>query len=130
MKDQVPFDKVSKFAARLAEERTRVCPHQGDFAGAIGVTQGVQSLLERGKRELRADYLETIARQGLDVAYIITGVRSFAALPKDASELVDSYLRMPADFQAALRVYAASMLAAIERIEGGGALMVPPPDRT
>ena len=51
-------------------------PHQGEFAKLIGVSQGKQSLYERGERELRASYLAELDRAGLDVLYIITGRRA------------------------------------------------------
>lgn len=109
MKQQEQIDTLSKFAVRLAQERRRVHPHQGDFARAVGVSQGQQSLYERGQRELRASYLEACAAVGIDVGYVLTGVRSLATLDEEASELVTIFLTMPDDMRAGLLTFARSM---------------------
>lgn len=126
VKEQDEIDILSNYAARLAEERRRVQPHQGIFAKSIGITQGRQSLLEQGKRELRADYLETVAAVGLDVRYIVTGERSPDVLPADVNELVSLYLGMEEDFREAVLIHTRSMYNALAR-QG---LVPPPPPQT
>lgn len=84
-------------------------PHQGDFARLVGVSQGQQSLYERGQRELRAPYLEACAEAGIDVTYVLTGHRSPNALDEEASELVTIFLTMPDDMRDGLLTFARSM---------------------
>lgn len=124
MKEQGQIDNMSNYAARLAEERRRVCPHQGDFAKGIGITQGRQSLLEQGKRELRADYLDVVAQAGLDVRYIITGIRATESLAPDANELLSLYMGMPGDFQEGVLIHVRSMYGALAR----RGTVAPPPE--
>lgn len=114
MKEQEGFYDSSIFAARLREERRRVAPHQGDFARVIGLSQGSQSLLERGERELRAGYLERIAREGIDVYFVITGRRCADHLDDETTELVSIFLSMPQDMRLALLTLGRSMAGYID----------------
>lgn len=119
MKEQEDFETISIYAARLGEERKRVDPHQGDFSERLGITQGQQSLFERGKTQLRAPYLERIADEGLDILYILTGERCVNKLDGDATELVNMFLGLPADLRESVLLYVRSFAAAIHRLEGG-----------
>lgn len=97
MKAQAELDTLSKFAARLGEERKRVHPHQGNFAAKLGISQGRQSLYERGERELKADYLCEVAKLGIDIAYVVTGQRSSDSLDEQTSAIVSSVRRLADD---------------------------------
>ncbi len=63
------------FGARLAEERKRIGLNQKDFAEIGGVTKTSQVNYESGERSPNVDYLQAITSAGVDVQYIITGVR-------------------------------------------------------
>lgn len=98
------------FGNRLAEERKRLGLKQSEFAGLVGTDVPKQSLYETGKRDLRADYLARLAGAGVDVIYILTGRRSEGAwLGEGASELLSSYVSLPAEMQQALVSLAQSM---------------------
>lgn len=118
VKEQPEIDILLKYAVRLAEERSRVQPHQGRFAEKIGISQGKQSLYEKGKRELRADYLEEVAGAGLDVQYIVTGERSATKLPPDANELLTLYLRLDNRLRDMVLQQARSLYDYLAREEG------------
>lgn len=109
VKEQASFYDPLKSAERLKQERVRCEPHQGTFAKTVGISQARQSLLENGDRELRGDYLARISVEGLDVGYILTGLRSGgSALHPDEGMLVQFFKSLTApDRRALLRVAAA-----------------------
>jgi transcriptional regulator with XRE-family HTH domain len=60
---------------RLREERGRLRLHQKDVASLVGMTPRAQLMYEAGERHPDSRYLETLARHGFDVLYILTGRR-------------------------------------------------------
>lgn len=63
------------FAARLREERLRLGLSQAAFAAACGVQKLAQLKYEKGERAPDAAYLMGAAEAGVDVLYVLTGVR-------------------------------------------------------
>lgn len=63
-------------------------PNQGRFAQRIGIKQGKWSAIENGRNEAKAEDLATLAAAGIDVQYVLTGVRSADRLGAESSELV------------------------------------------
>jgi len=63
------------YGERLASERRRLGKTQSEFAALVGTDSQKQSLYETSKRELRGDYLSTIAAAGVDVLFVLTGNR-------------------------------------------------------
>ena len=63
------------FSARLKEERKRLKITQKKLAEAVGITEQAQVSYEKGRQPQFSGYLEALAREGLDVAYILTGER-------------------------------------------------------
>lgn len=64
------------FGTRLTEERKRIGLNQKDFAEIGGVTKTSQVNYESGERSPNVDYLQAIASTGVDVQYILTGIRT------------------------------------------------------
>jgi transcriptional regulator with XRE-family HTH domain len=60
---------------RLKEERERVGRSQGEMADAMRVDRKSQASYESGQRSPRADYLSEAHGLGIDVLYVLTGVR-------------------------------------------------------
>lgn len=90
----------------------RVEPRQGQFAARIGVSQNKQSFLETGAREIRAEYLARVAREGIDVHYVLTGDRiATEGLGSRATKLLAVFLALPGDMQDLLITFGESMLA-------------------
>ncbi|WP_045601245.1 helix-turn-helix domain-containing protein [Burkholderia thailandensis] len=85
----------SDIGARLKEERERLATSQTDFAALGGVSKRAQITYEKGESTPDAAYLNLVAREGVDVQYVITGVRSSAALTRDEVELVERYRAAP-----------------------------------
>ncbi|MFC4923862.1 helix-turn-helix domain-containing protein [Delftia deserti] len=65
------------FSARLKEERKRLGLNQESFGTVAGVSQMSQLNYEKGVRKPDAEYLMAIAAHGVDVSYLLTGLRSF-----------------------------------------------------
>lgn len=70
---------MDKFGERLQEERKRLGLNQTQFAAFGGVLLRAQVYYEKGERRPDVDYLMGISAAGVDVCYILTGVRSGAA---------------------------------------------------
>lgn len=61
---------------RLRQERQRISLSQATMANIGGIKANAQSVYESGRRSPRAEYLAKIAAAGVDVTYVLTGVRS------------------------------------------------------
>ncbi|WP_418122570.1 helix-turn-helix domain-containing protein [Variovorax sp. 160MFSha2.1] len=75
------------FSERLKAERSRLRLSQAAMAEAGGVGLNSQSNYENGHRSPDAEYLARVATIGVDVTYLLTGVR---ALPLSAPGASDS----------------------------------------
>ncbi|HFF2123535.1 TPA: helix-turn-helix transcriptional regulator [Pseudomonas aeruginosa] len=100
---------------RLKEERERLAFTQPAFAAVAGTTKKSQIDYEKDVTQPKAGYLADVARLGVDVQYVVTGVRSVAALSSDERELL-------ALFQAAPLAVKAAAIGALR--EGGGHVSV------
>jgi len=81
---------------RLREERERLGYNQTDFAGLGEASLRSQSEWEKGKAFPNAKVLAAIAAAGADVQYILTGIRSSAALTSDEQMLLAGYRALDA----------------------------------
>ncbi|EBA1658002.1 XRE family transcriptional regulator [Salmonella enterica subsp. enterica serovar Oranienburg] len=66
---------MNSFGFKLKEERERLGLSQTEFAEACGVKRVAQGNYENDKRNPDAAYLMAAAKLGVDVNYLITGVR-------------------------------------------------------
>ena len=73
---------------------------QGDLADAIGIKRESQNRFESGRQTPGGDYLAKAAEAGLDVIYVLTGIRG--ALSTEEAALLDNYRAACADQQAKL----------------------------
>lgn len=79
--------------------------NQADFAAIAGVAKTSQFNYEKGDRSPDAEYLAAVARRGVDILYVVTGV----ATPKVVEgftavedELVNRYRSLPSGDQEAI----------------------------
>ncbi|MDO9834731.1 transcriptional regulator, partial [Glaesserella parasuis] len=61
---------------RLVEERTRLGYSQANFAHQTEVNRETLRLNELGRSGISAEFLGRAAQLGVDVQYVITGIRS------------------------------------------------------
>ena len=79
---------------RLGEERDRLGFSQEDLGEIGGVKKNAQFQYEKDKRSPSADYLASVAIAGVDVAYVLTGIRSQLtenALSQRETAVLDHY---------------------------------------
>lgn len=76
------------FAARLREERKKLGLIQADLAEKTGITKKAQGAYEKDRLPQFAEYLEALARTGIDVAYVLTGERGGVQLTKQEADML------------------------------------------
>lgn len=96
---------------RLKEERKRLGFSQEEFAAIAGVTRRPYAEWEAGNTSPTGVQLAALYNEGADVQYIVTGVRSDAALSPDERELLALFRAAPLTVKA----------AAIGALQAGGA---------
>ena len=86
------------FAERLKEERERLNLSQTNFAERCGVKKNAQIKYENGSRNPDSDYLEKAHKAGVDISYLVTGIRTQPVeLPSDEAFLLDSFRSLNAE---------------------------------
>lgn len=83
--------QMNSIGERLREERDRLGFNQVAFGAIGGVQKLAQLKYEKGDRIPDAAYLEAIAKINADIQYIVTGVRSSAALSPDEADLLERF---------------------------------------
>lgn len=81
---------------RLREERERLGFSQPALAGLAETTKKSQIDYEKGITFPKANYLEVISKVGVDVQYVVTGVRS-ASLMGDEGLLLEGFRKMDSE---------------------------------
>jgi len=84
---------MNSFGDRLREERERLGLSQEEFGAIGGVQKLAQRNYEKGNRNPDASYMTFLAAAGVDVMYLLTGVRSaeVSSLKPDEAALLESY---------------------------------------
>ncbi|HDN7458574.1 TPA: helix-turn-helix domain-containing protein [Salmonella enterica subsp. enterica serovar Eastbourne] len=91
----------SSIGERLREERLRLELSQAALGEIGGVRKQAQLLYEKGERNPDAAYLSAISKFGVDIQFIVTGVRSAESLSDDEKTLIKSYRNAPLAVKAA-----------------------------
>lgn len=95
---------LSTLGARLAEERKRLDLNQVELGVAGGVGKQAQIHYEMDRRAPNTDYLVKIQEAGVDVLYVVTGVRQGGrgalAPPMNASLFAACMTAVDAELQA------------------------------
>lgn len=89
---------MSFFYERLRDARKKLGLSQEEFGVIAGVKKRAQQNYEKGDRKPDSDYLAEIAKHGVDIGFLITGIESNpipSTLPADEQLLVDSYRALP-----------------------------------
>ncbi|MEB0137978.1 MULTISPECIES: helix-turn-helix domain-containing protein [unclassified Undibacterium] len=82
---------MSNFNQRLRAERKRLGFNQEKFAALGGVTKDTQLNYESGERRPDSVYLEKLAKAGVDILYLLTGVSHEESLNEDENELLQNF---------------------------------------
>ncbi|MCX8665671.1 MULTISPECIES: helix-turn-helix domain-containing protein [unclassified Gilliamella] len=86
---------------RLKEERERMGLSQVAMGEIANVKKLTQLNYEKGERFPDALYLSTLANFGLDVQYVVTGIRTTNNLSIDEQDLIDKFRTAPLAIKAA-----------------------------
>lgn len=101
---------MNTIGERLREERVRLGMSQSAFGATAGVTKTTQINYEKGARAPDAEYLAAAHRIGVDIHYVIAGVRSAAAdLQPEESALVENYRAAGEEGKSSLRAVGAAL---------------------
>ena len=103
---------------RLKEERERLGLNQTEFAALAGASKNSQYNYEKGERSPDANYLAAAAKQGVDVLYVVTGLRlpaSADVLSPERAELLHLVQKINGSDLAILVRMAAAFAVANER---------------
>ena len=98
---------------RLQAERNRLGLNQTEFAALGGVSKASQVNYEKGERSPDANYLSGLADAGVDVLYVLTGVKCAVELTSTNRShllLAEQIERLPADLQQALQLLLAALV--------------------
>lgn len=87
--------------SRLREERERLGLTQVAMGEIAGVKKQTQLKYEKGDNSPDAFYLAVMSKFGLDVLYVVNGIRSAESLGNDEQELLGHYRRAPIAIKAA-----------------------------
>lgn len=79
---------MGSLGARIREERERLGLNQTDFAALAGQAKKSQVRYEADERSPDAAYLGALAKEGADITYIITGIRTVSAPPGSPMSIV------------------------------------------
>lgn len=90
-----------EIGARLKEERERLDMSQTQFAAVGEASKRAQITYEKGESTPDAVYLNALSKVGVDVQYVVTGVRSSAALTGDEAELLARFRTASIEVKAA-----------------------------
>jgi len=94
-----------EIAERLEEERKRLELNKGKMAEIGGVADSTYTKYASGVREPGASYLSKASEYGLDVLYVVTGIRSVGDarhLTKQQEALLDNWEQCPKEVQDAI----------------------------
>ena len=80
---------------RLKEERERIGLTQAALGAVGGIQKQAQLKYESGVRTPSAEYLIEISKIGIDVNYVLFGVRSNAELTSEEQQLLETFRTAP-----------------------------------
>lgn len=108
------------FGTRLREERLKLGLSQEEFAAVGGVARGAQANYESGERTPDAKYLVAVAELGVDLLYVLKGVRSSGdagsgsaiefVVNDDERDVIENYRLFNETGKAALHAFIASCI--------------------
>lgn len=97
MSEERHIGERSAAAARLKEERKRTGHSAETASEAWGVSRATQFTYENGTQAPDLDYLLRAAESGVDLAYVLTGIRrgEGQARPEREQDLLNRYQVLP-----------------------------------
>ena len=91
---------MSTFGTRLKNERNRLGMTQPELAAIGGVQKNAQSLYEKDANPVTSDYLEKVAKVGIDIHFLFYGEYSDKATSGHFQDLLKALLGLSPEQQA------------------------------
>jgi len=111
---------MNEIGERLRAERQRLGLNQEEFGTLGGVARNAQSHYEKGIRNPDSAYLSAVAKEGVDVQYVLTGKRANSPdslAPREAA-LVEHYRKCSPERRQSLEEMAAALAELSKGKEG------------
>jgi transcriptional regulator with XRE-family HTH domain len=106
------LDKMKLVGSRLADERERMLLKQPDFADLGGAKRASQSSYENGKSPFGIDYLLKLEAHGVDIGYIVTGVRAAGLADALEKSFLSDFRRLDTNGKEAVALVLVALLNA------------------
>lgn len=103
---------MKDIGSRLKEERKSLGLSQQEFGAIGGVEANAQGKYESGERIPRSDYLAALGKKGVDVLYVLSGVRtpmSAESLNDEERAIITHYRALSGDDREAISQLATSL---------------------
>lgn len=99
--------------ARLKEERLKIGLNQTDLAKECGISKNTQLAYEKGERSPDAEYFVKASKLGLDMLYVVFGVRQpMEAVTTEEADILRFYRALsPSDQESVHRMVFAMYIA-------------------
>ncbi|MGJ0639214.1 helix-turn-helix domain-containing protein [Xenorhabdus bovienii] len=98
------YKKMCTAGSRLREERMKFKLTQSELADIGGVHKNTQGNYENDQKSPDSKYLEKLSALGMDILYIITGVRSAQPeISQEEQKLIEHYRAMSEESRANMR---------------------------
>ena len=108
------------FSQRLKEERRRLKLKQTTLAEKVGIHPKSQIDYEKDRLPAFKIYLDELAKIGIDVGYVITGVRHGVILNEEESEMLAAFRAASPEVRAAaMAALKAGIAMAIKQVNVG-----------
>lgn len=109
--------EVSTFGNRLKEQRKKLGLTQAEIAEKCGISMRMWGDYERDKYQPRSETLFLLAREGIDIDYVMTGMLSEKTFKQPENSLTDKELELLALFRQASELGQAVILSAARGAE-------------
>ena len=91
---------MSTFGSRLRDERNRINKTQPELSEIGGVRTNTQGNYEKDKKSPTVDYLLRIGEAGIDVMYLLYGVRAAMTASQRVTDLLEVITQLAPEQQA------------------------------
>lgn len=82
---------LDQLGRRLRQERVRLGLDQTDFGAMVAISKNSQSAYEGGKTSPTAEYLLKLAVHGVDIGYVLTGLRSDGSVGMIEKQILEMF---------------------------------------
>jgi transcriptional regulator with XRE-family HTH domain len=108
-KRQIKFDQSGELGKRLRQERLKSGLNQSDFAALAETSLQSQMRYETGQQMPKLEYLFALAPNGVDIGFVVTGIRKNGDFGYFETELINNFCQLNDQQRSALLMAAEAM---------------------